>query len=105
MSSLKNSKQLYITTPAKQDLQNISTYTQETWGTKQKTKYMKKLKCCFDDICFNTTMGKHYHDIDSTLLSFHSQKHIIFYRLISNEIRIIRVLHQSMDIEAQLTGK
>ncbi|MBL4760561.1 MAG: type II toxin-antitoxin system RelE/ParE family toxin [Mariprofundaceae bacterium] len=58
--------------------------------------------CSFDDICINSTIGKHYHNVDSSLLAHLCLKHIIFYRIVSDEVRIIRVLHQSMDFEQHL---
>ena len=103
MISLPASKYLQVTSPAKQDLIDIGNYTKETWGIKQKQQYMGQLRQCFDALCQSPSLGKVYASIDDSLYAYFCQKHVVFYRVTQEELRIIRVLHQNMDIETQLS--
>jgi len=99
---LPASKKLRISAPAQQNLKDIATYTKTTWGNKQAQHYLKQLRQSFDRLCIEPNLGKPYPDIDQTLQSHLCQKHIIFYRINGNTLNIIRILHQSMDIEKHL---
>ena len=47
--------------------------------------------------------GKNYDNIIKELKAISSNKHIIFYRLIPNDIiEVERILHEKMDIEKHL---
>ena len=102
MRSLPNFKSLVIADAARKDLASIARYTKKTWGEKQKKQYMFHLKTDFSELCINTKIGKSCDDLYPQLQSYKSQKHIIFYLVKSDVLHIVRVLHQSMDIEKHL---
>jgi len=48
-------------------------------------------------------MGKIYGQIDHSLLGYKTQRHIIFYKIVSNEdIDVLRILHARMDLKPKL---
>ncbi|MDX8388514.1 MAG: type II toxin-antitoxin system RelE/ParE family toxin [Ghiorsea sp.] len=100
---MASSKTLLITVSAAKDLQSIAKYTQQTWGTKQKKKYLSLFQNSFQELCRNPQSGKQYNELHQGLCSHLCQKHIIFYLNTKNELQIIRVLHQSMDVESHLS--
>jgi len=100
MSFLPSFKTSVITDAAKEDLASIARYTKKTWGEKQKKQYILNLQAGFSELCINTQLGKSCDNLYPQLQAYKSQKHIIFYLVKTDEVHIIRVLHQSMDIEA-----
>ena len=100
---MPNFKTLHITQRATKDLQNIATYTQQTWGAKQKRKYLAQLHQGFQALCLNSDLGTLRGDPIQGMQSFLVEGHIIFYIVVADELQIIRVLHQSMDFEQHLS--
>ncbi len=98
---MPSSKKLYLTASAVKDLKAIAEYTQQRWGTNQKKKYITQIKDSLHKLCINISLGKRRDDIDKGLYSYLNQKHVIFYCKTTIEVQIIRILHQSMDIEAK----
>lgn len=86
-----------------EDLNNIWDYTFEQWSETQADKYYATIKLACNGIGKNPDVGKKYVGISKNLLGLKSGKHIIFYRLISNdEIEVIRILHERMDLKKRL---
>jgi len=101
--SLPNSRSLHLTESAQNDLLSIAQYSQKTWGGKQKKKYLAHLQSSFKKLCKNNHLGKPRFDLYRGLHAYIYKKHIIFYLEKNDTIHIVRVLHQSMDIEAQFS--
>jgi len=99
MLSLPTSKRLRISDPARADLTAIGKYSEREWGIAQKKKYLDCIKQCLKSLAQNPALGMHRDDIHQGLRSHPVERHLIFYRESVNEIVIIRVLHQSMDVE------
>ncbi|MGB5941345.1 MAG: type II toxin-antitoxin system RelE/ParE family toxin [Leeuwenhoekiella sp.] len=86
------------------DLPKIWEYTFEIWSEHQAIKYYVELISKCQEIAVNPELGKNYHGISDQLLGLKSNKHIIFYRLVSeNRIEVIRILHKKMDLKNKLT--
>jgi toxin ParE1/3/4 len=74
----------------------IARYTLERWGEDQAIRYAQGLQASFQTLAQNPEMGRAC-DATSTGLRRHEQgKHVVFYRLKPDGIRIVRVLHQQM---------
>ena len=92
-----------LTNKAVEDLSKIWEYTYEVWSESQADKYYELLTSSFQEIMQNPRLGKNYDEIDSTILGLCVGKHIIFYRMAqSNNIEIIRILHQRMDLKNRI---
>ncbi len=82
------------------DINKIWIYTLEKWSENQADKYYSMLKFSCEEIGKNPEVGKVYKQISENLFGLKSGKHIIFYYLISTEeIDVIRILHENMDFE------
>ena len=85
------------------DLTDIWEYTFETWSENQANKYYEAIKQACLDISQNPDKGRQYSEINENLLGYRINKHIIFYHLVNtNELEVIRILHEKMDLRNQL---
>jgi toxin ParE1/3/4 len=91
-----------LTELAKQDLRSIGRYTQATWGREQRNTYLTKIDASFHLLAVEPQLGRSCDDLRLGYRKYPVGKHLIFYRQSANGIEIIRILHQRMDIEAQL---
>lgn len=93
-----------LTSRAKADLMEIGRYTLEQWGREQRNIYLAMLDGCFRQLAANPLKGKDCSEVRSGYRKLKAGGHVIFYRLTSTEnIEIVRVLHEGMDLEARLS--
>ena len=84
------------------DLNAIWNYTYEKWPENQADKYYDQIRSDCGTIGENPSIGKKYSEVKLDLLGLKSGKHIIFYKLISEDtIEIIRILHARMDLKSR----
>jgi toxin ParE1/3/4 len=96
---------VYILSPeADADLEHIYTYTLDTWGKRQLVAYEGLMGTALDAIADNPNLIGHKErfDLADECYLYHVGHHIIAYRQKNWTIEIIRVLHERMDISAQL---
>jgi toxin ParE1/3/4 len=89
----------HLTELAKQDLRSIGRYTQLTWGREQRNLYLTKLDDCFHLLAQEPQRGKACDDIRSGYRKYHVGRHLIFYCQSAEGLKIVRILHDRMDIE------
>jgi len=88
----------YLLSPqAQKSLIQISNYTLENYGKKQKTTYLKLLRDKMRVVSANPNQGKDRQEIKPGYYSIQAEKHHIYYRVRDTHIEIIDVLHQSME--------
>jgi toxin ParE1/3/4 len=87
-----------LSAEADNDLLNIYEYTTENFGEDQAVKYLLGLEQLFHTICRQPHLGRTRNEIRKGLRSNSYLSHIVFYRIIEERIRIVRVLHASRDI-------
>ena len=93
------SRKIYILSEiADKDLEGIFDYTFDEFGFDQAEKYLLEIEEIFQNLIINPQIGKKRDEIKQGLYSFPKDNHIIFYRILDNHIRIVRVLHGSQDI-------
>jgi len=93
----------YLTNKAVDDLSNIWNYTFNKWSERQADNYYSMLIESFQSIANKPDLGKNYEGIVTSLFGIHSNRHIVFYRIIhSCEIEITRILHESMDLKKRI---
>ena len=93
------SRKIYILSEiADKDLEDIFDYTFDEFGFDQAEKYLLEIEEIFQNLIINPQIGKKRDEIKQALYSFPKDNHIIFYRILDNHIRIVRVLHGSRDI-------
>ncbi len=102
---MPSSKKLRVSGPAKLDLGRIGDYTRREWGAAQKRKYHGQIKDGFKAVRDTPGIGARRDDIRTRLRAQSVQKHVIFYRVTISEVVIVRVLHESMNLELHLKPK
>ena len=93
-----------ISEKAFEDIESIWLYTLETWSVEQADRYYNLI---FDEIELITKYplsGKDFSHVRKNYRCAKVKSHLIFYKYIKSEeiVEIIRILHQSMDIEDRL---
>jgi toxin ParE1/3/4 len=68
----------------------------ERWGASHAKKYAQVFRFCFQTLAGNPEMGPTCDVISSGLRRHEQGRHVVFYRLKPDGIRIVRVLHQQM---------
>jgi toxin ParE1/3/4 len=95
-----------LTNKAVTDLSDIWNYTYSKWSEIQADKYYQLLIDTCDKIADNPDLGKDYSIVIDNLLGFRAGRHIIFYRrLEGDKIKVIRILHDQMDLGSRLQDK
>ena len=92
-----------VTPEAKKDILNIGRYTQREWGKKQRQIYLAGLNTKFEFLAENPLVSRERLEIIPPVRIHHHEKHLIIYLSEPSQILIVRVLHESMDIETQLS--
>lgn len=88
----------HLSIVAEQDIGEIYEYGVYRFGSDQAIKYLMELDLTFGQIVKNPDLGKKRDEIKIGLRSLPKNSHVIFYRLMEDSIRIVRVLHGSRDL-------
>ena len=94
-----------ISKAAADDLERIWLYTSEIWSRAQADYYFDLLMDEIEYLAENPKSGKDYNEIRKGYFRSRVKSHFIFYKINfkNEEIEIIRILHQQMDIDSQLS--
>ena len=87
---------------AKKDLKGIWRGTLKKWGAKQADKYLDELDAGIERLKDNPKIGRSCDTLRTGYRALHINRHIVYYTLEPSLIRIIRVLHDSMDPDRHL---
>jgi toxin ParE1/3/4 len=85
---------------AMDDLRSIGRFTQNNWGREQRNRYLSMLDTSFHTITNQPEVGINCDDIRLGYRKYHVGRHLIFYRQSIESVDVIRILHDSMDIES-----
>lgn len=89
-----------LTNKAVEDLTRIWDYTFEVWSENQADIYYEMLISSCQEIAENPQTGKNYKGVSQSLLGLKAIRHIIFYRILSEDyVEITRILHERMDLK------
>lgn len=91
-----------LTNKALDDLRSIARYTEKTWGLEQRNRYLSKLDSNFQMLAHEPHLGRACDDIKKGYRKHHVGRHLIFYRRIASRVEIVRILHDSMDVDSHL---
>lgn len=87
---------------AENDLETIWLYTESKWGINQAHDYLDGLIGVFQLLSENPLMCRERKEFTPPVHIHHHAHHLIIFIISGEQINIIRVLHESMDIDAQL---
>lgn len=93
---------IHKTEQAEHDLVNIWSYTYKNWGDKQADNYLDGLADAISVIADNPLMYRLREEFIRPVRMRPHAHHLIIYEVLPEAITIVRVLHESMDIEIQL---
>jgi len=86
---------------ARADLRAISIYTLNAFGVAQAEKYNELLAQGVDQIAANPKIGRIETDLSGKIRRFVCKQHIIYYRLETGFVLIIRVLNHRQSLSGQ----
>lgn len=81
-----------------EDIEAIYEFGVLQFGEDQALNYLIELRAHFGLILKNPDIGKQRLEIKDGLYSLPYASHILFYRILKNHLRIVRVLHGSRDL-------
>ncbi len=84
------------------DIEDIWLYTFHKWSVTQADRYHSMIVKEIEFLAANPQSGKKQHHIRKGYYSSKIKSHIIFYRILENELEVIRILHERMDISGRL---
>jgi len=92
-----------ISEKAIEDLANIWTYTLHKWSMEQADRYYSLIINEIEFIAKNFTAGKSMGHVKEGYRASIVKTYLIFYRRSeTNQVEIIRILHQRMDLETSI---
>lgn len=92
-----------ISEKALEDINNIWIYTAENWSVEQADRYYNLIIDEIEYIVDNLNMARDFGKIRKSYRYSKVKSHLIFFRKDkTNEIEVVRVLHERMDIENRL---
>ena len=87
-----------LSAAADQDIQDIYDYAAQEYGEDQAESYTLELEIFLEELVRSPEMGRRRDDIRTGLRSFPKGHHVIFYRILADRIRIVRILHSRQDL-------
>ena len=82
---------------AKQDIKEIQLYTLENWGEKQCDKYEAIINDGLNKLAIFPEAGRKLSDTSQEHRAYKIGNHFAIYQIVGNEIRVSRILHESME--------
>lgn len=93
-----------ISKAAIKDLESIWMFTKTRWSERQADRYYQLIINEIQAICAHPNAGLNYGHFRKGYYASKVKSHLIFYRIKSSKIEVIRVLHERMDVNAQITN-
>ncbi|MEE8058696.1 MAG: type II toxin-antitoxin system RelE/ParE family toxin [Pseudomonadales bacterium] len=87
-----------LSSEADKDLDSIFDYTEAEQGLEQAVHYVGQFETAFARLIKHPELGRERPEIRAELRSLMQVSHVIFYRLLPDRIRIVRLLHGSRDL-------
>ncbi len=91
-----------ITKKAISDLEEIWLYTVEKWSIEQADRYYNLIFDEIDFVCKNPLTTKQMGDIRKNYRAAKVKSHLIFFKVENDIVKIVRILHERMDIKSKL---
>jgi toxin ParE1/3/4 len=82
---------------ARSDLKDIWKYSFDKWGGSRADSYYDKLEKAMNQIARTPKMGKPKEAIRIGLRGYHAGRHVIYYKIHTTHILVLRVLHDRSD--------
>ena len=93
---------IYKLAKAKLDLIDVWLYTFNQWGESQADKYLDDLETSLHRLVEQPLICRERTQFNPPVRIHHYKHHLIVYTILSDGIKIIRVLHENMNVDTQL---
>ncbi len=87
---------------AEKDLESIWHYTLQNWGLDQAESYLDGLVDIFELLSKNPLMSRERLEFSPSVRIHHHAHHLVVFIISEVGIDIVRVLHDSMDVDSHL---
>ncbi|WP_155746815.1 type II toxin-antitoxin system RelE/ParE family toxin [Scytonema sp. UIC 10036] len=90
---------------ARSDIKSILKYTTQRWGAQQRGRYKTLIERCLDSITANPLPRSRKEESIEGYYRRHvggKGRHFVYYRLLEDSVLVVRILHDSMDVERHL---
>lgn len=84
---------------AEQDLVEIWLYTLDEWGEYQANKYLDDLDAVLRLLAEQPLICRERTELNPPVRTHHHAHHLIVYQALDDGISVVRVLHESMDVD------
>jgi toxin ParE1/3/4 len=84
---------------AEADLDEIWEFTARRWDKSQAERYIRGLRSAVESLSENPHRGSDCDAIRPGYRELLAGSHVVFYRITGSELSVIRILHQSMDVD------
>ena len=93
--------QVFFSQAAISDIEQIWDYTHDRWGVDQAERYTKELRAGCQDLALGRKFGRPVVG-KVGYLRMAIGRHVVFFKEQGSGIKVIRILHQRMDVESRL---
>ncbi len=90
---------LELSRKARADLDDIRDYSVDSFGAARAIAYLDTIEQAFRRILVFPEIGAPHPELRPGIRSLACQRHRIFYAIEGESIRVVRILHQAMDVE------
>ena len=87
-----------LSVEAEQDIDSIFDYGEENHGFAQAVEYVSNFDKTFERLIQFPSLGRQRPEIRQGLRSIKKDVHIVFYRILDDRIRIVRILYRQQDL-------
>ena len=93
---------LALSRGAHRDLKSIARYSEREWGAVRKAQYIAAIQERLATLLHRPAIGATREDLGSGYRCVPVGRHVIFYRIASDGVLVVRVLHRRMDVRLHL---
>lgn len=97
-------KRVQLTRAAARDLDHIRADSESGWGAVGRDAYMDRFSSAFARLAASPLMGPSVDDSDPDLRKWPVGSHVVFYRVVDEQVIVTRILHGRMDVPRRLAG-
>lgn len=91
-----------ISPEAQADYDDILLYGATTWGDAQATRYQTTLDLAMEEVGNFPEIGQQCHDLYAGCRRLPVERHVVFYRIETDAVEIVRILHERIDATRHL---
>lgn len=88
---------LFLTKSAKANIKSIAYYTEERFGIEKRNSYLKEIFYFFDLLLQSPLLGKPRDELFAGMRSIAIAEHVAYYYCSTEAVKIVALLHKSME--------